>query len=172
MSVHNRFSWSDFFQKRANIGKIAGLQKTIINYLLKLCFFGSNYSNFGRSDVVHNYRKLIIVHKRSMSRITCIFWKYGKSTFGLTIDGKEYACAGKIVEKEIRSGREGISYTLDDETMITESDNRVDMIQVQLSTYNNEYEVWTNSSNSDQPIAYCAIKYHPIWLKLYNSGNL
>lgn len=86
-----------------------------LNYLLKLCFFDSDYSVFNEREIVHRYKNSMVVHIRSMSRIVNIFHKHGKSAFTFKNNGKEFTCAGKVIMKERLGGRQGIGYILDGE---------------------------------------------------------
>ena len=112
----------------------ANVYKSIyINHLLKLSFFGSNYSIFGKDEVVHRYAKSIIVHISSMDRIVRIFRKNGKSAFSMEIDcGREYSCACKVVLREIANGKQGIGYIINGCTMLMESGERVPMSSIRL----------------------------------------
>ena len=109
-----------------------------LNYLLKICFFDSDYSVFEESEIVHRYEKSMVVHIRSMSRIVNLFHKHGKSAFSLKNNGKEFTCAGKVNMKECYGGRQGISYILDDEQIIMETYNVVSMGDVELPEYNRD----------------------------------
>ena len=152
----------------------ANVYKSIfINHLLKLIFFGSNYSIFAKGEVVHRYAKSIIVHISSMERIIRIFRKNGKSAFSMEMDcGQEYSCAGKVVVWHIANGKQGIEYIINSRTMLMESGERVPMSSIRLPMYDKDEGRWMiNLDYDDSNALYSVIEYNPIRMKICESGN-
>ena len=118
----------------------ANVYKSIfINHLLKLIFFGSNYSIFAKGEVVHRYAKSIIVHISSMERIVRIFWKNGKSAFSMEIDcGRDNSCTGKMVVGNIANGKQGIRYIINICAILMVSGERVSTFSIRLPMYDKD----------------------------------
>ena len=142
-----------------------------LNYLLKVCFFDSDYSVFNEREIIHRYKKSMVVHIRSMSRIVNIFHKHGKSAFSFKNNGKEFSCAGKVIMKERYGGRLGIGYILDGEKIIMETGNVVNMGDIELPVYNRDEGVWAISCNDGIQALYSIVQYDPIRIKIFDSGN-
>ena len=142
-----------------------------LNYLLKLCFFDSNYSVFHEREIVHRYKHSMVVHIRSMSRIRNIFRKHGKSAFAFKNSGKEYTCTGKVIMKERLGGRQGIGYIIDADRIIMETGLLINFKDVELPEYDRDEGLWMNSCDDELTTRYSVVQYDPIRIKIFDSGN-
>ena len=142
-----------------------------LNYLLKLCFFDSNYSVFDEREIVHRYKNSMVVHIRSMSRIVKLFCKHGKSAFAFKNSGKEFTCAGKVIVKEKQGDKEGIGYIIDGDTILMETCNSINLNDVELPQYDSDEGLWATLCDDDIAPLYSVVQYDPIRIKIFDSGN-
>ena len=142
-----------------------------LNYLLKLCFFDSNYSVFHEREIVHRYKHSMVVHIRSMSRIVKIFCKHGKSAFTYKNSGKEFTCAGKVIVKEKQGNKLGIGYIIDGDTILMETGDSINLNDVELPQYDSDEGLWATLCDDDIAPLYSVVQYDPIRIKIFDSGN-
>ena len=147
-----------------------------LNYLLKLTFFGSNFSKLCPNEIVYRTNKSIVVHISSQKRIVELFTHNGVCAFEYTSDGnnvgerKRYTCGGKVVVKENRGKcLECIGYVLDEGdgklNIKLENGEAAKMIKPKIDEYGN----WVYHHHNDDE-QYQIVQYWPIRLKLLNSG--
>ena len=145
-----------------------------LSYLLKLSFFGYNYECLhNRNEVIEKKKKSVIVHIRSMERIVNLFYKNGISAFSVLDQDKDllYSCAGKVILLHTSSNKEEIGYIIKEGEILTESGRIVDMDGIYLPEFIREDGVWLNHCNDDSNTTYMVVEFHPIRLKLCDSGN-
>ena len=142
-------------------------------HLLKLSLFGHNYSLFNnRLEIVERKKKSIIVHIKSMERMISLFYRNGISAFGYEgQDNLFYSCAGKVILRNTRSEKESVGYIINEHKVLLESGIELRLQDIYLPEFTRENGTWLHRYNDDTLYTYVVVDFHPIRMKICNSGN-
>jgi RNase P/RNase MRP subunit p29 len=108
-----------------------------LNYLLKLTFFGCNFSKLHQNEIVYRTNKAVVVHISSHQWIVELFTHNGVCVFEFSSDEgekKRISCGGKVVLKQNHERyKESIGYVLKEDvgklSIKTEIGDVVEMIK-------------------------------------------
>jgi hypothetical protein len=140
-----------------------------INHLLKLSFLGPNNCKLNDNEIVHRYKKSVVVHIASMKRVIDLFRMNGVCAFEFKKNDFLVSCSGRVsVRKRMqRTGQEGIGYILKDNSVLLETGQ--ELMNIKLPIYNAGNGEWDyNRAGNDE---YTITEYWPIRLRLNDSGN-
>ena len=75
-----------------------------MNHILKIIFFGPNYSYLRQDEVVHRTKRCVVMHLHSNKRIKDLFERNEVNAFLVDTCGenedRSFSCAGKVVVKK------------------------------------------------------------------------
>lgn len=142
-------------------------------HLLKISIFGNHYSLFhNRTEIVERKEKSTLFHIQSMERIISLFYINGISAFGYQDreEGLLYSCAGKVILKNIVTDKEAVGHIIDDEKVLLESGLMISLHDIYILVFTNKNGTWLHHYNDDIR-TYSVASFHPIRIKICNSGN-
>ena len=146
-----------------------------LNHLLKLTFFGLNFSLIYSNEIVQRSKKCCIVHIHSKKRMQEIFEMNGVCAFfteGKEDEAKLYGCAGRAILK-CKRGKEGTAYVMDegDGVFYLQLENGKD-VEVPIPLFKSEIGRWDFSRCNSDDNEYRIIEYDPVRIKVYDMGNM
>ena len=151
--------------------------RPFFNHLLKLTFFGCNYSKVLLHEIVYRTKKSAVLHIASYDRMIDLFIVNGICGFEYVKDGERegekhrYTCGGKVIVRErIGRRREYIGYVISKRMNVLgirlENGEIVNMVRSDI----NELGIWLHHNHHNDECNYMIIEYWPVRLKLLNSG--
>ena len=161
-----------FRKKQVEIG-IKVYKCFYLSHLLNLNLFGHNYSLFNnRLEIVERKKKSIIVYINSMERMISLFYRNGISAFGYEgQDNLFYSCAGKVILRNTRSDKESVGYIINEQEVLLESGIVLHLQDIYLPEFARENGTWLHRYNDETLYTYVVVDFHPIRMKICNSGN-
>lgn len=146
-----------------------------ISHLLKICFFGYNYSLLTRrriGEIVDRKKKSLVIHIKSMEILVKLFHINGVSAFGYEDqDGFFYSFAGKVVLKSTKTSKEAIGYIIDEKKVLLETGGVINLESIYLPEFVKEDGCWIYHCNDEVQNPYIVTDFHPIRMKIFDSGN-
>lgn len=100
------------------------------NHMLKVTIFGEwdSFSRVQKEEITYRKRMTKVIHIASRRRLMELFSLNGVCPFTMEDDGRRnavYCCGGKVVLKDILSGREGIGMVDDEDTNDADSSSNL-----------------------------------------------
>ena len=161
------------FGKERVMVKSKNFRSIFLNHLLKLTYFGVNFSYIRENEISNRTKKTIVIHIHSRDRIEDLFEIAGVSPFSVlekNDNKKKYGCSGRIILKKKGSRLQVSGY------VISES-NGGDELEVQLETnefvnipapsFCNESGQWQYGFHP----SYDIVEYDPVRIKVQEYGN-
>lgn len=154
-------------------------KNTYLSFLLKLCLFGRDLSNFTENEMVFRKKKTTVVHIASKQRMCelftlnklCCVTKDVDNAEGTDV-GSTYFCCGKVCI--MRDGKELVGYILSESRLFwkvkLETNDMVLIRKVNFVTGKNtgSYFYETDDKRNRMRVT----EYNPIRIKIYESGKI
>ena len=146
-----------------------------LNHILKVIFFGPNYSYVRQDEIVHRTKRCVVMHLHSHKRIQELFEKNEVNPFLVDTCGenedRSFSCAGKVVVKKRGTRLEANGYVEKEEknrfSVILENE---DAVEVEKPQFNKESGRWLYLSRVSD--CYDIIEYDPVRIKILEKGNI
>ena len=166
--------WKSFGKERIRIASKI-FRSLHLNHLLKLTFFGLNFSLINCNEIVQRSKNCCVIHIHSKKRIQDIFEMNGVCAFFTEAKDDErimFGCAGRAV-LECQRGKEAIAFVMDERNGVIELQlENGKEIEVAVPHFQAEIGRWDFSGCRSQCNEYRIIEYDPVRIKVFEIGNV